>query len=137
MRSLMLVGGFLFLGLLCAVPWLREAELGILVPADPSRPRVETALWVVDVQGATYVRAPSAEAAWLDRLLAGPVRLHRGETTVLVRAVPVDDPWTRSAVNEAMQQKYGVFERFFGQLHGAGTSLPIRLEPITATAFSR
>jgi len=133
----MVVGGFFFLALLACVAWLEGGELGVLVPADPSRPQVETRLWVVDVDGATYVRAPTAETVWLDRLLAGQVRLQRGETTVLVRAVPVDDPRTQRAVNEAMQRKYGVFDRFFGQLHGEDASLPIRLEPITATAFSR
>jgi hypothetical protein len=132
----MLVGGYSFLALLAFLAWLEGGEIGVLVHADPSRPQVETRLWVVDVNGATYVRAPTADTIWLDRLLAGHVRLRRGETTVLVRAVPVDDPWTRRAVNEAMQRKYGVFDRFFGQLHGGAASLPIRLEPITANVFS-
>lgn len=136
MRSLMLVGGFFFLVLLAFVAWLEGGEIGVLVPADPGRPRVETRLWVVDVDGATYVRAPTSDAVWLDHLLAGNLRLQRGGATVMVRAVPVDDPWTRDAVDQAMQHKYGVLELFFGQLHGKARLLPIRLEPTTTTAFS-
>jgi len=137
LRSLLLVGGFSLIALVTGLAWVDSGEIGVLLGEGMREHRVEARLWIVEVDGRSYVRAATPQASWVGRVLGGPVRLQRGDTTRLVRAVPVQDANTRRAVDAAMRRKYGALDWAYGVLHGGEASLPVRLEPITATAFSR
>ena len=108
----MLAGGAALALLLLAPTWIDEGEVATLTALDRSGHDGRTEHLIVDVGGTAYLRAAAADAHWLERLRQHPeVRLRRGDTTLLVRAVPVDDPWTRDAVDAAIRAKYGPFHR--------------------------
>jgi hypothetical protein len=129
----MLAGGLSLLALASTSLWIEEGELAALSCLDARGRGAVEQLWIVDVDGATYVRAASADASWVQQL-GQPVRLTRGRSTVLVRAVALDDAWTRRIVDRAMHDKYGLFDSAFHGLHAFEQPLPVRLEPITAAS---
>jgi len=89
-----------------------------------------TEVWIVDLDAASYLRAGSSDAAWLQRLQADPeiVLVRRGEES-RHRAVPEDDDDTRRLVNAAMADKYGRADRIWARLSDLGRTIPIRLAP--------
>ena len=129
----MIAGGLSILLLVAALAWSDGGEVAALSAADAGRHASEQPLWVVDLYGSAYLRAASPHASWLARFTEEPVRVRRGETTLLMRAVPVADPPTRRAVNAAMARKYGWVDRLFGRVVHPGSELPVRLEPLTAS----
>ncbi|HKE12292.1 MAG TPA: hypothetical protein VKE73_12065, partial [Myxococcota bacterium] len=46
------------------------------------------------------------------------------------RAVPLDDPATRTAVNKGMAEKYGQADRLISRIFDRTQTVPIRLEPL-------
>jgi hypothetical protein len=91
----------------------------------------ETRLWVVDHEGAAWLRTGDPTSPWLARLRANPeVSVTRNEEHRTYRAVIVEDSATRERINALVLEKYGWREstlRAFG-MGPAGTT-PIRLDP--------
>jgi hypothetical protein len=114
--------------------WVDEGEVVTLVTFDSREHAVHTELWIVDVEGRTYVRAADAEADWLERLLAHPeVALQRDGAESRMRGEPSDDPAVREAVNRAMRQKYGSIDRVVGWVRDRSRCVPVRLAPLSST----
>jgi hypothetical protein len=129
----MLAGGAALALLLLALIWIDEGEVATLTALDRGGREKATEHFIVDVGGTAYVRASAADAHWVERLRQHPeVRLRRGDTTLLVRAVPIDDLWTSNAVDSAILAKYGLLHRVLFWLVESGNPVPVRLEPITA-----
>jgi hypothetical protein len=88
----------------------------------------ETRLWVVDDEGAAWLRSGSPESSWFLRLSAEPeVEMVRHGATLPMRAVPV--PQAQSRINELMLEKYGWADRYIGMLFGRDDAVPVRLDP--------
>lgn len=93
--------------------------------------RYASEVWVVEVDGTEYLRSGWPDSHWLRRLRAHPVaEVERDGQIHRYRAVVVDDPAVREAVNEAMAAKYGVADRLIRYAVDMNESVPIRLEPI-------
>jgi hypothetical protein len=89
-----------------------------------------TRLWVVDVDGAAWLRAGQEGSGWYARLRAQPeVQLQRGEGSLPYRAVPV--PEASERINAAMAEKYGLADRIIALGRREGGSIAIRLDPAT------
>jgi hypothetical protein len=119
--------GAIVLGAL-AVPMGEFVEL-YTVDADGHGYKSE--LWVVETGGALHLRSGWPDSHWLERIRTHPlVEIERGGERRHYRAVPVDDPAVRAAVNEAIAAKYGVADRLIRSVVDMEASVPVRLEPI-------
>lgn len=135
MRALMLLGGLAVVAVALATICVDEGEVAKLVTFDNRQQAFETELWIVDIEGRTYVRAADSESDWLERLLAHPeLQLRRNDSVSRVRGVPSDDPALREAVNEAMRSKYGSVDRVVGWVRDRSRCVPVRLEPLSPTS---
>jgi hypothetical protein len=135
LRTLMLLAGLAVVAVVLAAIWVEEGEVATLVTFDSSERAVDTDLWIVDVEGRTYVRAADPETDWLERLLAHPeVRLRRNGMVSQVRGVPSEDPAVRKAVNRAMRRKYGSVDRVVAWARDRSRCVPVRLEPLSPTS---
>jgi hypothetical protein len=98
-----------------------------------------TQLWIVELDGFSYLRSGGPDTRWLARLRRDPgVTLgygHVGETPRPYIAVPIDgDPVLRARVGEAMAEKYRWADSLWSWLGDREHSIPIRLEPLPAEA---
>ncbi len=89
----------------------------------------ETKMWIVDHDGAVWVRVADPKRHWYRRLLAPPeVELvRRGETSPR-RAHPDPTSPTRLAIDQAFAAKYGLVDFWYGALVRRAP-VPIRLDP--------
>lgn len=88
----------------------------------------ETRLWIVDDEGASWLRAGSAAAGWFARIEGQPeIEVVRRDETLLVRGVA--EPARRQRTNELMREKYGWADVYISFLFSRGDSVPIRLAP--------
>ena len=111
--------------------WVGEGEVATLVTFDDRGRGRDSRVWIVDVDGATYVRAPSEDCQWFERLRSHPVvHLSRGDGLLTVRAEPVDDAAAREVVNHAMHDKYRGFDDLIALWRDPSHSVPVRLEPV-------
>jgi hypothetical protein len=132
---LMLLGGLAVFAVALATIWVEEGEVATLVTLDSRQQAFETDLWIVDIEGRTYVRAADLESDWLERLLARPeLQLRRNDAVSRVRGVPSDDAAVREAVNDAMQRKYGSVDRVVGWVRDRSSCVPVWLEPLSPTS---
>lgn len=129
----MIVLGLVVVAVVLGASALDTGEVVQLVTEDGRHREHETPLWIVELDGATYLRSFCRESGWIDRLERQPhVTLLRGSEREELLALVVDDPRTRERVDSAMARKYGLAERLFrwvARLGGADDDLPVRLHP--------
>ncbi len=143
MRTVMILLGA-FVGASLLFTWMIAwGEIVMLVTWDAEQ-EVATPLWIVSVEGDSYLRATNADAAWLVRMKKAPpgaarvgnVALREGSTAVHVDvpwlATQEDDAGIRARVDEAMAEKYGLAFRVWSWIEGEpeGESVPVRLDPV-------
>lgn len=106
-----------------------SGEVVVLYAHDPGGEVVETRLWVVDFEGAQYLRTGADGSGWYRRLEADPqIELVRGGRRASYRAVA--DPALSQQINALMERKYGWRDAFIGAMVGGRSgSIPIRLDP--------
>jgi len=108
-----------------------SGEVVVLETRDAGGVAHETRLWVVDHEGAAWLRTGDPTSPWLGRLRVTPeVAVTRNGERREYRAVVVEDPAPRAAINALVLEKYGWREstlRAFGM--GPAATTPIRLEP--------
>jgi hypothetical protein len=110
---------------------LAESGEVVVLETRDARGAHETRLWVVDSEGAAWLRTGDPASPWLARLRANPdaALTRRGERREY-RAVVVDDPITRERVNALVLEKYGWRESVLRALGmGPAGTTPIRLDP--------
>ena len=87
----------------------------------------ETRLWVVEHEGAMWLRDGAGGAGWHQRMRDNPlVKVTRGEETHSLSAQPV--PEKTQVINQLMNEKYGWADDFIGMLFGRDNSVAIRLD---------
>ncbi|MEN8183913.1 MAG: DUF2255 family protein [Myxococcota bacterium] len=110
-----------------------EGEVVTLTTQDAHGRSQETQLWIVDLEGTSYLRSATPETEWLDRLRADPRgQLRRGEEEQPIQAVPMDGGKLRVQVNRAMAAKYGVADRLYSRLYDRSRSVPVRILPVSS-----
>ena len=102
-------------------------EVVVLTTASPDGPR-DTRLWVVEHEGAQYLRADAA-SGWYQRLVAEPrVAMQRDDVSADYLAVARVEH--AIVVNDLMRDKYGwrdvIIEWLVG---GRDDAIAVRLEP--------
>jgi hypothetical protein len=127
-RHLIILAGIAVALLIGASLLLEEGEVVTLVTTNDAGQEFETGLWIVDIDGASYLRAESASASWLDRIRArSDVQLERAGRRAPYRAIPLDGSQIRDAVNQAMDEKYGGLDRALVMFWDHSHAVPIRL----------
>ena len=104
-------------------------EVVVLYTTDASGQDATTRVWIVDHDGAQWLRAGRPDSAWYVRLAAQPaIRVQRGDVVADYVAVPVPDQ--RTMINDLMRNKYAWRDAMIGVLVGGRDSaIPIRLDP--------
>ena len=132
LRTLIALMALVILAIVVAAGRVPEGEVVELVTFDHNGRGIETRLWIVDLDGEIWVRAPDMEASWLQRVRRNPTaHLSRGKGIISVQTFPRTDPGVRAAVNRAMQARYGRLERASHWLRDPGRTVPVRLEPFS------
>ena len=115
-----------------------EGEVVHLWTLDEEGRAHESDLWIVDVDGASFLRANGPDARWFVRLQANPrVTVERDDRSFAYEAVPLSEPREKERVDRAMAEKYGLPEGLWGWMTRAGETIPIRLEPREPETGSR
>ena len=93
-----------------------RTEVAVLRTYDTDGTPKDTKMWVVDHDGAPYVRIGRPGRGWGERAKAHPeVDLSRGGAAPVPKlAVVVTDPTALHAVDEEFRQKYGWVDWWFG-----------------------
>jgi len=119
------VGGFYGVVLLAS----ESGEVVTLETLDQDGRPIATRLWVVDHEGAEWVRAGHPRHRWFVRLTANPrVELGRADSTSRRIAVPVHERATVDAVNREFARKYGVADWIVALSGSAANRVPVRLD---------
>jgi len=89
----------------------------------------ETKLWVVDHDGAAWVRVARPERHWFQRLRAQPeIEIVRhGGAAQKVRATPDPSAETKAAIDRVFREKYGLVDWWYGVLLRSDP-IPVRLD---------
>jgi hypothetical protein len=131
--GLLLLAGVIFIGAIFGASEL-GGEVVTLHTREGSAEK-ETHLWVVDDAGFAWLRAGMPNSGWLKRIEANPdVIVDRGGQSNHFHAVPVHDPVTRDRIHALMRQGYPFADRLIGLIRDPNGSVPVRLEPVPATA---
>ena len=134
MRLVRVLGVLAALVLALAIFYAALAESGEVVVLETRDARGvvhKTRLWVVDHEGAAWLRTGDPASPWLARLRVNPeVVVTRNGERREYRATVVEDPATRGSINALVLEKYGWRESVLraAMMDPAGTT-PIRMEP--------
>ncbi len=136
MRALRVAGAILGLLLIVALGTYvagEQTEVAVLHTVDDAGAPHATKLWVVDHEGATWVRVARPERRWFQRLQNHPrIEITRSGQTQAVIAVPDRSPQARAMVDAAFRAKYGLVDWWYGLLLRSNP-IPVRLDPAPPT----
>jgi hypothetical protein len=111
-----------------------QTEVARLRTFDAEGAVHETKLWVVDHDGAAWVRVARPERQWFQRLKQHPeIEIVRGDgAPQRVLASPDPTAETKAALDAAFRAKYGVVDWWYGLLLRRAP-VPVRLDPAPPT----
>jgi hypothetical protein len=121
------------LGVVAAATYVagEQTEVAVLRTVDEQGLWYDTSLWVVDYDGAPWVRVARPERTWFQRLLRDPhAQIVRAGIAREVMASPQDSERTRANVDAAFRAKYGAVDWWYGLLLRRG-AIPVRLDPVS------
>ncbi len=111
-----------------------SGEVVTLTTVDAQGEERTTRLWVVEHEGAQWLRAGRAEAGWVQVLLSQgatgvPVFVERNGTAASYQALPSMDQG--ALINQLMNQKYTWRDDIIGAMFGRddATTVAIKLAP--------
>lgn len=88
---------------------------GVLYTRDTTGEWIGTKLWVVEHEGAPWVRVARPERAWYRRLRVDPrVELERDGVRTAHVAIPHPEPGARRAVDAAFRAQNGAIDWWYG-----------------------
>ena len=133
--ALLVVGGLLLLAIAYgAMQYFasERVEVVTLHTLDAGGQPQDTRLWVMDYQGAAYLRTHSG-AAWYARLQARPnFEVTRGGVRARYTGVP--HPELSATINQLMREKYGWGDAYISfMVGGREGAVPVRLVPAPNT----
>jgi hypothetical protein len=110
-------------------------EIVTLTTRDANDGDASTRLWVVDDNGAQYLRAGDPGSGWLQRIQANPqIVVERNGVATTYTGVPVtNDPGQPARIHALMRDKYGWADRVVSVLGDRSQSIAVRLDPAAPT----
>ena len=111
-----------------------QTEVAQLRTLDEAGVVHETKLWVVDHDGAAWVRVARPERQWFQRLKRHPeiMIVRNGGPPQRVHASPDPSDATKAALDAAFREKYGIVDWWYGLLLRRAP-VPVRLDPAPAS----
>jgi Uncharacterized protein conserved in bacteria (DUF2255) len=111
-----------------------QTEVARLRTVDEAGVVHETKLWIVDHDGAAWVRVARPERQWFQRLKHQPeIEIVRGDgAPQRVHASPDPSDATKAALDAAFRAKYGLVDWWYGLLLRRAP-IPVRLDPAPAS----
>lgn len=107
-----------------------QGEVVVLTTFDVAGGAQTTRVWVVDYEGAAWLRSGSPASAWYGRIGNNPqVKVVRGGREFAASVVAVPDQ--QKQINQLMAEKYGWADQFIGLLFGRDDAIALRLDPVT------
>lgn len=126
-----ILGALVALGLAVFILEYVASESGEVVTirtVDAAGAPLETRIWVVDHEGAQWIRTGNAASKWMARVKANPeVEVMRNGASAPYRAVFV--PEATETVNGLMAEKYGWADDVIGFLIPRDDAQIVRLDP--------
>lgn len=108
-----------------------SGEVATIRTVDADGAPLETRIWVVDHEGAQWIRTGSSASRWMARVKASPeVEVTRNGATATYR--PVFVPEATDVVNGLMAEKYGWADDVIGVLIPRDDAQIVRLDPSPA-----
>jgi len=106
-----------------------QTEVARLRTFDEQGVPHETKLWVVDLDGAAWVRVARPERHWFQRLRVHPEIeiIRHGGAPQKVRATPDPSAETKAAIDRVFREKYGLVDWWYGVLLRSDP-IPVRLD---------
>lgn len=134
MRKTMLIVGWIVGILVIGALLLDEGQVVTLLTREDGR-EYETQIWVVELDGAFYIRSNRPDSEWLRRIDLDPkVGLSWKERPhaegARLRARRVADLVKRDRVADALARKHGFAEIVWGSLVDRGQSVVLELVPV-------
>ena len=106
-----------------------SGEVVVITTYDAGNTPHETRLWVVDHDGAEWLRTGHDKKGWYLRIGQNPrVEYSRNGKTSTRRAVPVTDPDVIEVINEKYAEKYGSADWIVALSGDAAARIPVRLD---------
>ena len=122
----LVVAALSFYGIVIAAS--ESGEVVVLTTSD-GKQSFDTRLWIVDYDGAEWVRTGHSEKGWYRRIGSEPqVVLERNGFVSQRLAVPVTDPEVAAGVNAVFSEKYGIADRVVALSGDARKRVPVRLD---------
>ena len=138
MRGWMIFFGVATAVLVVGALLLDEGEVVHLVTTDRDGHHYEADLWIVDLDGVSYLRANDDDLGWLERLRVLPqVSVERGDVEAAFVATPVDDPSLRGRVDRAIREKHGLADRVMELMSEPNQYVVVELVPEASEARPR
>ena len=138
MRGWMISFGVATAVLVVGALLLDEGEVVHLETTDREGRHYEADLWIVDLDGVSYLRANDGDLGWLERLRENPrVSIERGTVDETFVATPLEDPRLRSRVDGAVREKYGLADRVMELMSEPDQYVVVRLVPEAVEARPR
>ena len=138
MRGWMISFGVATAVLVVGALLLDEGEVVHLETTDREGRHYEADLWIVDLDGVSYLRANDGDLGWLERLRENPrVSIERGTGDETFVATPLEDPRLRSRVDDAVREKYGLADRVMELMSEPDQYVVVRLVPEAVEARPR
>ena len=133
MRMVLKIAGLIVVLLLALVGLQMVAsesgEVVVVTTTVAEGESTTTRLWIVDMDGVSYLRAGSPMAGWYQRMQADPqINVVRGGEQFSARVEP--QPQLRDAINALMRTKYGWADQVIEALYGRDDAIPLRLHPL-------
>ncbi len=105
-----------------------SGEVATIRTVDADGTPLETRIWVVDHEGAQWIRTGNAASKWMARVKASPeVEVVRNGASATYRPVLV--PEARETVNGLMAEKYGWADAYIGMMFPRDDAQIVRLDP--------
>lgn len=102
-------------------------EVVVLTSTDSLDKPVETRLWLVEHEGAWYLRAGHAQAGWYQQILAQPqIKLERNAQNLAYTAQPQAE--LKARINQLMRDKYGWRDAYISFFFSRDAAIPVLLE---------
>lgn len=106
-----------------------SGEVVVLHSVDAAGVEQETRLWVVDFEGAAYLRVGADGSGWYSRLQARPeARVQRGAEIGSYLIVP--RPELSAQINALMRDKYGWADGYISLMFDRQGAIPLQLQPL-------
>lgn len=121
------------LALFAGVTWwaLESGGVAVVETRRPDGGTRATHVWFVEQEGVLWLEAGAPGNGWFSDVQRDPaLRFSFAGVSARYRAVPVADPAHRTALRDALRERYGLRDAWVGMFVDGERSMAVRLDPL-------